>query len=63
MRKFASGLVALAILLGVREASHADTGMKVDWLTSLEAAKEQAAATGRPILYFQLLGRLDEEYC
>lgn len=63
MKKLALLALAAAVLFGVQDASHADTAMKVEWLTSLEAAKEKAAATGRPILYFQLLGRLDEEYC
>lgn len=63
MRKLASALLAAAILLGVQARSHAEDAMKVKWLTSLEAAKGHAAYFGTPILYFQLLGRLDEEYC
>ena len=33
------------------------------WFTDLEAAKAEAAKTGRRILSLRLLGRLDEEYC
>jgi hypothetical protein len=35
----------------------------VTWLPSLEEAKSKAAAEGKPILHFQLLGRLDDEFC
>lgn len=63
MRTMASLVLAALVLLGSRAAALAETSMKVQWLTSMEAAKKQAAATGRPILMFHLLGRLDEEYC
>ena len=33
----------------------------LDWFTDLEAAKAEAARTGRPIVSLRLLGRLDEE--
>jgi hypothetical protein len=33
------------------------------WFTDLEAAKAEAARTGRRILSLRLLGNLDEEYC
>ncbi len=52
-----------ALVLGLSAIARPADAMKVDWLTSLDAAKEQAAKSGKPILYFQLLGRLDEEYC
>lgn len=35
----------------------------VHWADSMEAAREKAAAANRPILWFQLLGDLDEEFC
>ncbi len=35
----------------------------VKWHPSLAAAVETARNTGRPVLLFQLLGRLDEEFC
>ena len=52
-----------ALVLGLAALARPADTMKVDWLTSLDAAKAKAAETGKPILYFQLLGRLDEEYC
>jgi hypothetical protein len=36
---------------------------KVAWRESLEAALEQAKASGKPVLVFQLLGKLDDEWC
>ena len=35
----------------------------VAWHADLAAARTAAAESGRPILLFQLLGRLDEEFC
>jgi len=35
----------------------------VAWHADLEAAQAAAAESGRPILLFQLLGKLDEEFC
>ena len=35
----------------------------IPWHESLDAAKEAASQSGKPILLFQLLGRLDEEFC
>lgn len=35
----------------------------VQWADSMDAAREQAASADRPILWFQLLGDLDEEFC
>ena len=60
MKKFT--LVA-ALVLGLAYLARPLDRMKVEWLTSLDAAKAKAAETGKPILHFQLLGRLDEEYC
>ncbi|MEM9382136.1 MAG: hypothetical protein AAGB93_19430 [Planctomycetota bacterium] len=34
-----------------------------DWHASLADAQEAAAESGRPVLLFQLFGRLDEELC
>jgi len=36
---------------------------KVAWRASLEAALEQARTSGKPVLVFQLLGKLDDEWC
>ena len=55
--------LVVALVLGLAAVARPADEMKVDWLTSLDAAKDQAAKSGKPILYFQLLGRLDEEYC
>jgi hypothetical protein len=35
---------------------------KVNWHASLDAAKTAAQKTGKPILLFQLLGRLDNRF-
>ena len=35
----------------------------VHWHADFAAAKRAAAKSGRPVLLFQLLGRLDEEFC
>ncbi len=36
---------------------------RVAWHASPEAALEVARASGKPVLLFQLLGRLDDELC
>lgn len=38
------------------------TGL-VRWHASPAAARAAAARSGKPVLLFQLLGRLDEEFC
>ena len=35
----------------------------LDWHADLTAARSAARESGRPVLLFQLLGRLDEEFC
>ena len=35
----------------------------VRWHSSFEAAKTAAKRSGKPILLFQLLGKLDDEFC
>lgn len=35
----------------------------VAWHPTLEAARAAAEISGRPVLQFQLLGRLDERFC
>ena len=52
-----------------------DTGMSTDegklavppgvvrWHDGLVTARASSAKSGRPVLLFQLLGRLDEEFC
>ena len=35
----------------------------VRWHGSVDAARGAAAASGNPVLVFQLLGRLDDELC
>lgn len=35
----------------------------VRWHESFDAAREASLVTGKPVLLFQLLGRLDEEFC
>ena len=37
--------------------------MAVHWHADLAAALDAASASGRPVLLFQLLGRLDEALC
>lgn len=37
--------------------------MKVRWHGSFAAATEAAAKSGKPVLLFQLLGRLDDAFC
>jgi hypothetical protein len=36
---------------------------KVHWHASLTEAVQAAKDTGKPILHFELLGRLDQEFC
>ncbi len=43
-------------------AGRVSTG-KVAWNASLDAALERAKETGKPVLVFHLLGRLDDEWC
>ena len=33
------------------------------WLNNLEQAKAESRASGKPILVFDLVGRLDEKWC
>lgn len=40
----------------------ANSGARLFWNTDLEAAKKQAALTGKPILSLRLLGNLNDEY-
>lgn len=35
----------------------------VRWHADFGAAREASARSGKPVLLFQLLGRLDEEFC
>ncbi|MFT4541427.1 MAG: hypothetical protein ACI841_000265 [Planctomycetota bacterium] len=35
----------------------------MDWHKSLDDAQRASALSGKPVLVFQLLGRLDEELC
>ena len=35
----------------------------VRWHESVDAAQAAARVSGRPLLVFQLLGRLDDEFC
>ena len=36
---------------------------KVNWYESLDAAYGASALSGKPVLLFQLLGNLNDEYC
>ena len=36
---------------------------KVRWHADLDAARQAARRSGRPVLLFQLLGKLDERFC
>lgn len=36
---------------------------RVAWRRDRDAAREAARASGRPVLVFQMLGDLDDEYC
>jgi hypothetical protein len=35
----------------------------VNWVRTMDEARARAAESGRPILWFQLLGDLDQEFC
>lgn len=35
----------------------------VAWSASVESAYSRSRVTGKPVLVFQLMGRLDEEFC
>jgi hypothetical protein len=49
--------MTLALLTVAGDVDLAKTG--IPWVEGLEAARGQ----GKPILLFQLLGRLDDTYC
>ena len=49
--------------IGVPEEKHGAVDMKVRWHESFAAAVNAAKASGRPVLLFQLLGKLDDEFC
>jgi hypothetical protein len=36
---------------------------KVRWHTDFDAACKAAAKTGRPVLLFQMMGKLDDQFC
>ncbi len=36
---------------------------KVNWHASFDKAVEAAAKSGKPVLLFQMLGKLDQEWC
>ena len=66
--------LALAVLLlpasldTLRDGSQDDAPPRVpagllDWHPTLDAAREAAAVSGKPILLFELFGRIDEERC
>jgi len=66
--------LALAVLLlpasldTLRDGSQDDTPPRVpagviEWHPTLDAARETAAVSGKPILLFELFGRLDEARC
>lgn len=38
-------------------------GPEISWTRTMDEAKARAAETRRPILWFQLLGDLDQEFC
>ena len=41
---------------------HVEAGL-VSWHADRAAAMEAAKVSGKPVLIFQMLGRLDEEFC
>ena len=49
--------MTLALLLAAGDVDLSKTGLP--WVEGLAAAKNQ----GKPVLLFQLLGRLDDTYC
>jgi hypothetical protein len=52
---------ALAIRIDRVAAQRYATDSRMFWLTDLDAAKAEAARTGKPILSLRMLGRLDED--
>src|SRR5262245_20667952 len=36
---------------------------RVKWHTSFEAARQAAQKSGKPVLLFQMLGQLDQQFC
>ncbi|MEM1447697.1 MAG: hypothetical protein AAF957_17055 [Planctomycetota bacterium] len=52
----------LVPLLAAPQSSFADHPV-AEWHTCFADARAAAAESGRPILLFQLFGRLDEERC
>ena len=44
-------------------SSTTNTTTKVHWHKSLADAVAAAEKTGKPVLHFQLLGELDQEFC
>ena len=46
----------------LKTTSNANTG-GIRWLTSFEKAKQQALREKKPVLLFQLFGKLDDALC
>jgi len=59
----ALALFATPAITHAQEVAPVTTQMKVHWHKSLDAAIEAARKTGKPVLHFQLLGDLDQEFC
>lgn len=59
MRKVMATLILAAAATAARDPNE----MKVAWASSKEAASEAAKTSGKPVLVFQLLGKLTDEYC
>ncbi len=53
---------ALAPELASSAPARVEPGL-VPWHADLEAALAAAKSSGKPVLLFQLLGRLDQEFC
>lgn len=53
---------ASSYLLGAAMEKKVVPGL-VSWTGDMELAKGKAKALGKPILVFQMMGRLDEEFC
>lgn len=65
-RLFAIAVLGVAVLFGNSQAQLGSGFVELGgarWLSSPEQAQQQAATQNKPLLVFEMLGRLDEKWC
>lgn len=58
-----AALAALSPIAPAPESKSGNPAGLVPWHASFEGACEAASESGRPVLLFQLMGRLDDRFC